>query len=337
MIRYIEEMPGQLIQGFQIGQAVRCPTSFRSVKTIVFSGMGGSAIGGDLLRSAFWDRWKVPFLLSRGYTAPSFVGPTTLFIASSYSGRTEETLASFEQARLRKAKLLVLTSGGKLAQKAQALGVPCAMFPPGYPPRAALGLSFSAPLAVLSGLGLAGGSEASILKTSRFLQQSIRKHLGPSVSTSSNLAKRLAAALWEKVVFVYASKDHLEAVACRWRSQIHENAKMLAACNFFPEMNHNEIVGWRKPQKVLAQSAAVFLRDQEDHSSNLRRMGLSAEIIRELGVAVEEVDAQGSDRLARLFWLVLLGDFMSYYLSVLNRVDPTPVESVERIKKALAG
>ncbi|MCI0329557.1 MAG: bifunctional phosphoglucose/phosphomannose isomerase [candidate division Zixibacteria bacterium] len=326
------DFPAQLRQAVEIARKFNWSnTGFRPANIIV-AGLGGSAIGADLARSFLLGELNIPFHVIRHYTLPAFVGPQTLFFASSYSGNTEETLAAFDEARKKQAAVICITTGGKLAFR--ATGLPVITVPSGYPPRAALGFSFVPLVLILGKAGLIRDFSEEILSLADFLAEEIKKW-EREVPPKKNEPKRLAAVLFGKIPLVYAGSDFLEPVAVRWKGQICENAKQPAFCNFFPEFNHNELVGFGVLKHLTGKLTAVFLEDKDDHPRVLARMKIVEDIFKKKKVPVLKFSSKGEIVLERMFYLILLGDFASYYLAILNGVNPKPVEVIDYLKGRL--
>jgi len=328
--------PVQVDTAYAIGQ--RCPlpeVKPSSVKNIVVAGMGGSAIGGDLARSYLAEDLKIPFLICRNYTLPGFVGPDSLVVASSYSGNTEETLEAYQQAKDTGATLLAITTGGKLADKATSDGIPLIKIPPRLPPRAALGYSFVPLLVSLWRMKLAPDRCMDFFEGEHILKEGVEEYK-IEVPAEENLAKEMAANLHRRLPIIYSATDHFDAVAVRFKGQLCENSKMLSFFNFFPEFNHNELVGWNKLYDLQPHLAVVILRDEDDHHRIRRRMELVKGIVEGLDVPVYELESKGGCLLERMFSLIQLGDFISFYLAILNEVDPTPVKVIDYLKTELA-
>ncbi len=301
---------------------------------IVLSGMGGSAIGGDVVRAVTAPMLRVPLLVSRDYRLPAFVGLSTLVIASSYSGNTEETLSSYERAIAAGAHIVCLTSGGKLAAAAKRNGHPVISLPAGLPPRAVLGYSAIMIFRTLSMLGLLPEMDTQIEEAVRVLNNLVVRN-GPSTPESENPAKGIARSIRGKIAAIYASSTLLDPAAVRWRGQIEENAKNLAFHHVLPEMDHNELVGWALPEPVLEHIGVIFLRDRGDHPQVQRRFDFTREIVARRAGVVHEIWTEGESPLARMFSVICLGDFVSFYLACLNGVDPTPVPVIESLKQKL--
>ncbi len=337
MLEIIEALPEQCAEAVSIGARFKLPKGFRSrYKNIVITGLGGSAIGADILRSYVAGEIRVPFFVNRHYRLPNFVDKDSLVIVSSYSGNTEETLSAYKDAGAKSARRLVITSGGKLGVIAKRDNVPVISIPGGLPPRCALGFSFFPLLITLSKLGMIKDKTKDISQTISLLGDIRRTRLGGRVSGRKNTAKSIASALYGKYPVVYGGQDNMDSVVTRWRGQFEENAKTLATTHLFPEMDHNEIMGWENPKKLLKDFVVIILRDRSDHPRVAKRMDVTKKVIEMQGVKVIEVYSMGKDLLSRIFSLVYIGDLTSYYLAMMNRVDPTPVERIEYLKKELA-
>jgi len=334
MYELLRTFPGQAREAVAIGAASRIRINPRPITSIVLTGLGGSAIGGDLLRSYLAGELRVPFLVNRHYRLPHFVGPRTLVIVSSYSGNTEETIAAHREALRRKAKILCITSGGATLRMARHSKSPCVVIPPGRPPRTALAYSFFPLLEILTRSGFAHSKEAEVRETIALLERLAGVYANPD--ETANRAMSLAALLRGELGVVYSSTEHFDAVGTRWRGQISENAKALFFGNVLPEMNHNELVGWRVLTRLMSEMRVFLLRDRGDHRRVQMRMEITKEILSACCPHVTEVWSEGKSLLARMFSLICLGDWVSYYLAILHGVDPTPVEVITRLKEELA-
>ena len=337
MLELIALFPAQCREAVAIGRSFTVRRSFaRGYETIVCTGLGGSAIGADIARSYLADTSGTPIFVNRNYGLPAFVNKKSIVIASSYSGNTEETLAAYKDARSRGARIIAITSGGQLKKIASADGCPVVIIPDHLPPRAALGYSFFTLLSVLAKLGVVGDQSKEMNEAIQVIGRLRDTTVGPMVTGRANAAEAIARRMYQKFPVIYSGQDHIDAVATRWRGQLAENAKTLSSNHVFPEMNHNEIVGWDNPRRLLKSFIAVLLRDRGDRPGVARRMDITAAILKKSGFNVLEVESVGSGLLARIFSLIYIGDFVSYYLALLNRRDPTPVERIVRLKKDLA-
>ncbi len=309
--------------------------SEREFKNIVLVGMGGSAIGGDLARAYLGDALRIPLSVIRNYRLPGYVSSDTLVFASSYSGNTEETLSAVEQARKRGSAVVAITSGGRLAEQATAHGWVTIGLPGGMPPRAALGRSFGALLNVLGRLRLVDGGVWDLQALSVFLNKA-DEQLNPDIPSEHNPAKKLALALHGMVPVVYGAAGVMAVVARRWKGQFCENAENLAFAGEVPEFNHNQIVGWGLPAGSKEHFVVVLLASADDHPRIAERFSITREVFSQKRVKVETVQATGDNKLQRIFSLIQLGDWASYYLAALNDVDPTAIAVLDYLKQKLA-
>ncbi len=332
MLDLIAELPSHFDEGYATGQRLRVPGARPA--QVLFIGMGGSAISGDLVKSLLTARARVPISVQRTYDLPAWVGPQTLVIASSYSGDTEETLSAYGQARRRGARLVAVTSGGQLARLARRDGVPWGVVPPGLPPRAALGYLAGTPLGFLGRAGVSPLTAAHLQAATAAMARTMRAW-APEVPARRNLAKQLANRLLGRLVVLYGADGGWEAVVARWRGQLAENAKTLASSHLFPEMNHNEVNGWEFPPRLLRQCAVLLLTDWDLHPRVQQRMTITTQIIRTSGALVLPVAVPGPTPVSRLLSMIALGDYLSVYLALLHRVDPTPVARVTYLKRHL--
>lgn len=331
----IYRFPEQIEQAMEIGKGIKIDRKqYAGIGSVIVAGMGGSAIGGDLVRSYLQASFKLPFYICRHYRLPAFANNKSLVVISSYSGNTEETLSAMNEAMKKKARIACITSGGKVAEIARKRKYPLVELPRGYPPRAALGFSFVPLLFLLAKLGLTGKVDSDIEELVMGLK-AYRDRYAAEVDTDKNPAKALALKLHNRLPIIYSGPELTDAVGTRWKGQICENAKCLAFNNQFAEFNHNELVGWNVIEPYRDRLIAVYLRDNDDHDRIKRRMEIVRQIIENTRVEVVDVFSHGDFTLGRLFSLIQLGDFMSFYLAVLNDVDPTPVKVIDFLKAEL--
>ncbi|MFI5253179.1 MAG: bifunctional phosphoglucose/phosphomannose isomerase [Bacteroidota bacterium] len=341
MRRLIAEFPNQVQEAVIIGRKFARPFSSASIRNIVVAGLGGSAIGGDILRAYSSAKLRIPFQVNRHYYLPEFVGERCLVIISSYSGNTEETLAVHEDAMKRKAKIVCISSDGEIARRSRKYKQPLITIPGGLPPRAALGYSFFPTLILMYKFGFIPSPEKAIKETISLLSK--KSLIYGNAQGKNNPAFAIAKKLYGKLPIIYSAADRFDVVNLRWRGQISENAKVLAYGHVYPEMNHNELVGWSKsfhsgntttPQ--MDKMAIVYLRDKEDYKRIQMRIDITKPIIGKCASDIIEVHSEGTSLLARMFSLIYLGDWVSYYLAILNKVDPTPVKVIDFLKNELA-
>jgi glucose/mannose-6-phosphate isomerase len=295
---------------------------------IVIAGMGGSASGGDLLAACAADHLDVPVLVHRGYGLPGLAGTRDLVIASSYSGDTEETVSAAEAALARGCALVAVTAGGRLAALADGRGRPRVTLPSGLMPRMALGYLLFPLLAVLRAAGVEVVKDGDVDETLGVLD-GLAEALGPTRPATRNEAKQLAAALAGRLPAVYGG-PLTGAVAYRWKTDIEENAKALAVAGALPEMNHNEVEAWRPP--AARGRHLVFLRDAAEPAPIARRFEILHALIGPEAGGVSEVWARGTSRLARLISTAYVGQWVSYYLALLEGVDPWTIPVLDALK-----
>ncbi len=330
----IAKFPDQAEEAYQIGKTSRLQARSAGVTSIVLTGLGGSAIGGDLLRAYLADELGVPLVVNRHYALPDFVGTKTLVVVSSYSGNTEETIAAQKDATRRKARVLCISTGGAVTEFARKHKQPCIGIPGGLQPRAALGYSFFPLLMTLARAGFVKSKDKDVRETIGLLRRKSKFWATPD--DGNNPALKLAGAMKGKLPVIYSATEHLDAVNLRWRGQVAENAKQLAYGNVLPEMNHNELVGWNVLRDLMKQTHVIFLRDKSDHERVVVREDITKGIVAQYASGVTEVWSEGTSLLARMFSLIHFGDWVSYYLAILNGQDPTPVRVIDQLKNELA-
>jgi glucose/mannose-6-phosphate isomerase len=303
---------------------------YKHIHNIVFLGMGGSAIAGDLLSSLVLEECCVPISVHRGYSPPAFVDDNTLVIASSYSGMTEETLAAFKALVLTGSKKLAITSGGQLAQLAQDYNIPVFKFDYIAPPRAAFPLCFIAMVGILQKLGLIGDKSADVKEAGDIICK-LNGLMNESTPESRNPAKQIARRLYGNLAVIYGA-EYLSEVATRWKTQLNENSKTWAFSASFPELNHNHASGYEVPAEISKKTVVVMLRAAGLHPRIHLRFDVTGRIMDRAGIKHEIVDAKGESKLAQMMSLVLEGDYVSYYLAMLYGIDPYPVKAVDYLK-----
>jgi glucose/mannose-6-phosphate isomerase len=316
----------------QLAYVFKTPNpNFQGIKNVVLSGMGGSALPGVFLQA--WPGLSVPFEISRSYSAPAYADSSTLFISSSYSGNTEETLSALDDAEKRGCMVAVITAGGKLLAEAQAKSYPVFTIPSGIQPRMSSFYFLSALIQLLEGLGLVEqGKQAELQQTADWLKSQTATWQ-PDVPTGSNLPKQIAQELMGKTVIMY-SGPHLFPAANKWKICFNESAKNLAWANQYSEFNHNEFMGWTS-HPVNKPFAVVEIRSQLEHPRIQKRFEVTERLLSGKRPAPIVVKPEGASVLQQLIWSSVLGDFTSIYLAFLNNVNPTPVELVEKLKMLL--
>jgi glucose/mannose-6-phosphate isomerase len=334
MGKIIADFPGQCRQAIEIARKADVKLPRTAYRNIVICGMGGSAIAGDILASCLADLVPSAILVQRNYGLPGWVGQDDLVIASSYSGETEETLSDFEEALKRRSTVAAITSGGKLKERCLSGGLPFITIPGGLPPRGALGYSFFSLLGLFISSGLVSDQSGALDETMDILKK-LSGDYSADKPGRENKAKQIAGDIYGYLPVVYASSDLLAPVARRWANQLNENAKILSYWAVMPELCHNEIVGWEKLPEVGSKAKIFFLQDPGDHPRNSLRFEVLQGIIDPQSGGIIKIQSQGRSQLARMFSLLYLADFISYYLALLNEVDPMPVKRIDRLKSVL--
>jgi glucose/mannose-6-phosphate isomerase len=308
--------------------------SVEGINNVVFAGMGGSALAALIATS--WPKTKVPFEICRTYDIPSYVSKDTLFIASSYSGNTEETLEALSRAEEKGAQVAVIASGGKLATRAEEKGYPLAKLPDVGQPRFGTLASLKALVLILETAGLCDETDAikSLEGLENHIKQSVNAWL-PTVATKDNPAKQLALEVIGKSPVIYAGSKFFPA-AYKWKISFNENAKNVAWCNVIPEFNHNEFLGWSS-HPVDKPYAVIDLRSNLEHPRIQKRFEVSERLLSGRRPAANVVELQGNTLLEQLVWGTAFGDFVSLYTALLNGLNPTPVDLIEKMKSSLDG
>lgn len=325
MNELIQRFPAQLQEALQIGEEATIKPHDKPIHRIYVAGLGGSGIGGDFVREFVKEECKVPYLVGKGYHIPAYIDEHTVFVASSYSGNTEETLSAFDQAKERGCKIIIISSGGKLIEFAQELGYDYIKVPDNWPsPRACLGYSLVQQLFILLKLGLISRTSIDQVKSSIDLLKYDQEEI-------MSKAKKIAEILDEKTPIIYTT-DRMESVAVRLRQQINENAKKLCWHHVIPEMNHNELVGWRDHMKDVA---VIYLRNKDDFKRNSTRIDINKEIIARYSDTIVEVFSKGQSLVERSMYFVHLGDWISWYLAELRGVDSIEVNVIDYLKSEL--
>ena len=325
MKELIAAFPGQLEEALRIAQNYSFTTPAETPSNVVLTGLGGSGIGGSIVQNYIFDKLKVPFVVNKDYFLPAFVNANSLVIVCSYSGNTEETLMAMKMAIKAKAKIVCITSGGEVQALAKKHKLDCIIVPGGMPPRSCVGYSIVQILSVLKHFGLLKTKFTAEIKSAVTLIQSERKAIEKKAQT---LAKKLA----DKIVVIYSAQDY-EGLAIRVRQQINENSKMLGWHGAIPEMNHNELVGWKEKTDALA---VLLLRNEDDYERVQTRMEINKKIIRKYTSNINEVYSKGESYWEKLFYFIHLTDWLSVFLADLHEVDATEVKVIDFLKGSLA-
>lgn len=313
------------------------PDDYRHIDNVVVAGMGGSALGARVIRSWAETQMRTPLTIVTDYTLPSFVGPDTLVILSSYSGTTEETLSAAEVAQSRGAKIFCLSAGGQLEKIARSLGWPAYFFSlehnPSNQPRMAIGINTIAIAAILAKLNLIDLGAEQIMQTVNLLQEQ-QKALGKEVPSKTNFAKKLAIKASNQGLVIVSGR-HLRGAAHVVKNQLNENAKTFAARFDIPEMNHHLLEGLSNP-KQLKNDLHFILLDSLLYPAVIRkRMQITHEILSKLGYSTTVVRTESDSAWLQLWETIGFGEYVSFYLALLHKLDPGPIQWVDYFKRQM--
>ncbi len=333
MLEQIDRLPLQLQTAWEQGSQHELPV-WEDIRHVVIAGMGGSAIGADLLASYVQPLCRVPVVVHRDYGLPAWASDSrTLVIASSHSGNTAETLSAFNAAQKRSCRILAICTGGELAESAKTSGIPLWRFEHTGQPRSAVGFSFGLLLAAMTRLHLISDPSKELLGTVAAMKAQ-QASFAPQVPAVQNPAKRYAGQWMGRWVTVLAA-GILTPVARRWKCQINEIAKAWGQFEFLPEANHNTLAGLSYPQEHLTRMVALFLRGPSDDPRHRIRLDLTRKTFMLEGIGTDFVDAQGDTPLANQWTALHFGDYAAYYLAMAYGVDPTPIETIDSFKKEM--
>ena len=332
MLDRIKELGTQVRDAWSIGTSAQLPPAYGDVRNITLAGMGGSAIGGDFAAALLADDLRIPMAIHRDYGLPAAVGRDSLVIASSYSGNTAESLSSFGEAQKRGAKVLALTTGGKLAELARAANYPVVTFSYKAQPRAALGYSLGLVLGCIVRLGfvrdLAADIDAALADLAKIEE---RVHEG----ARSNDAKKLAVELYGRIIFAYGA-GVMGVMARRVKGQWNENAKNWSAFDVMSELNHNAVAGFAHPRVARDALTVLLLRSDRDDPRHKVRFDVTAELLDRAAIAHRTIRFSGQSMLSEVLQMVMFTDYVSFYLALLNGADPSEVRSIDHLKDRLA-
>jgi glucose/mannose-6-phosphate isomerase len=332
--RYLLGFTQQISESQQIFKAASLQIKKESFNHILYLGMGGSAITGDIISDVLFDELKIPMQVVRNYNVPASCSSSTLVIASSYSGNTEETLHAVTEAEKRQAQIIAVTSGGNLLKMAKEKNWPYLQVPGGFPPRQAFGYLFFLSYQLICesiGKKISDDTFCDLIH----LAEAIIHTNNEETAKGKAFAKDLAIQIINKIPVIYASAPFLTAIATRWKNQFQENSKSMAFSNIIPEMNHNEIVGWEMKNNALQDFLVIFLENHQHGARIDARLSLTKNIIRDRGIDVVEVYAEGSTILQQLISLIIIADWVTYYLALLYENNPASIVNIDYLKGEL--
>ena len=334
MYQSIFDFSDNMLDAVKLGRSIKFLNDYSSINKIIVAGMGGSAIGGDVTYALVNDEIKIPYLVVRGYDIPTWVDSSTLVICSSYSGNTEETISILGKAHTKGAKVCAITTGGKIGKICDRYNYDKVIIPSGMQPRAALAFSFIPILHILYSLNIISTNiNSSLVSSSKLIKENSRKY---SMKDDNNPIWVLAKKIYNKIPIIYADSDILQTVAVRLKSQICENGKILAYYSAFPEMNHNEIVGWEKNSELFSNYFIIWLFDSDMNERNKVRQKIVMDMLKEIGVDQFKLEVPGNSFIDRFLLLIHYGDWLSYWCAILHKTDPSPVKNIEILKNKLS-
>ncbi len=335
MLDSVEEFPDQIKKAKDIIESAKLENIYK-VDNIIFTGMGGSAISGDILKAYFRDKIDIPIYVNRKYELPKWAHKNTLVIAQSYSGNTEETLSAFKHAYQKRCKIIGLTSGGKLEEYCKKRDVPFIKIPSGYQPRAATGYMMFSALYGLKDTGILRIDIDKDINEAISITEEFRNKNKKDIPFEKNLSKKIAKQILGKIPQVYGFKEYVP-IAKRWCTQFNENSKIICRYDEVSECNHNDIVGWSMNPEATENFVCIMFRDKEDESIYIsKRMDFMKKLFKTNAKDTIEIEIPPKRKLAKMMYAMYLGDFISCYLAILRKIDPTPVNIISELKEELA-
>lgn len=328
----ILELGKQIEDANKAAQGFKLPSNYKGVQNTILVGMGGSAIGSDIVSQTVQAEKKVPLEVLRNYDLPGYVSSKTLVLITSHSGNTEESLSAFNQAVKKKTKAVVVSQGGKLIAVAKKHKLPFFQYSYPFGPRMSLGWQIGSLPNILSAAGLMGKPD---FKEALETLESFSKQLAPDIDTEKNMAKLMAYFLFDHYPVIIGS-GILEAVARRWKTQVNENGKTFASYEILPELYHNTLEGFDFPKRLPDDTFFVLLENTYDHPQNKKRFQILKKTLDKKNIRFESIMGMGESVWSQKLSMVVLGDWTSFYLAMLNQVNPTPVDTIEGAKKQLA-
>ncbi len=315
----------QLTEAIKIGTEAKFTAPAATINNVLICGLGGSGIGGSIVAELVAPHANTPINISKGYFIPAYVNENTLVIVSSYSGNTEETLNCMELAMKKNAKIIAITSGGKVAEICKKNFFDHIIVPGGMPPRSCLGYSLTQLFFILGGMNIIKTNYKAELEAAVKLIDTEEANI---IAEATSIANKLK----DKTPVIYAT-TYNEGIAIRFRQQLNENAKILCWHHVIPEMNHNELVGWTTKNDDL--SVLIFM-DQNDYSRNLARININKEVIKKYTSNITEIFSKGNSAIEKAFYFIHLGDWVSVLLGEQRGVDLMEVDVINNLKSALS-
>lgn len=334
MLIDIESFPEQIKEAEKIVDNSNI-TSIYKIDNIIISGMGASAISGDIIQNLFRDRINIPIFVTKQYDLPKWANKNTLIFSQSYSGNTEETLSTFRHALQKHCKIIAISSGGKLQEYCNKREIPFIKIPGGVQPRAATGYLLFCSIYTLKKIGLIKKDINQEIQETIQIAEEFRNNNKKEVNEEKNLSKQLARKIYTKIPQVYAW-DFYIPIAKRWCNQFNENSKLICRYDEVPECTHNDIVGWSMNSEISKKFICILFRDYENESTNInKRLNFMKKLFEDVAGDTIEVKIHVKKRLPKIVYAMYLGDYISCYLAILRKIDPTPIEAIRRLKEEL--
>ena len=329
----IWNFPDNLKDALTIGENISLKNKYYNIQNIVIAGMGGSAIGGDIVAILEEQNIKIPYLVCRDYNVPKWVNSNSLVICSSYSGNTEETISAFHKSKDRGASICGITTGGKLLKLLENHKKDYVKIPKGLQPRAAVAFSFIPIIKLIEKIGLFNSNLKFWFEETVNTLNNNRVYYGSE--GNKNPVYLLANKLYKKIPIIYSDSSTMRVNAVRLKGQLNENGKMLAYFNELPELNHNEIVGWQNNQEIFEHLCVLWLEDESDTSRTKIRKKITESILNETNISQYSIKVEGDSFQERFLNMVHFGDWLSYWCAILHKTDPSPVKKIVRLKNEL--
>ena len=329
----IWNFPDNLKDALTIGENISLKNKYYNIQNIVIAGMGGSAIGGDIVAILEEQNIKIPYLVCRDYNVPKWVNSNSLVICSSYSGNTEETISAFHKSKDRGASICGITTGGKLLKLLENHKKDYVKIPKGLQPRAAVAFSFIPIIKLIEKIGLVNSNLKFWFEETVNTLNNNRVYYGSE--GNKNPVYLLANKLYKKRPIIYSDSSTMRVNAVRLKGQLNENGKMLAYFNELPELNHNEIVGWQNNQEIFEHLCVLWLEDESDTSRTKIRKKITESILNETNISQYSIKVEGDSFQERFLNMVHFGDWLSYWCAILHKTDPSPVKKIVRLKNEL--
>jgi glucose/mannose-6-phosphate isomerase len=335
MLDTIAQFPDQIKEAIDLAKVAKI-NHVMKIDNVIITGMGGSGIAGDIVSRLFRDKIDIPIYVNKEFDLPKWAKKDTLTIFFSYSGNTEETISAFKIAHQKKCNIISISSGGKLQDFSEKRGVPHLLIPSGFQPRAALAYSLFPLLFIFERIGLFRGNLEPDIEETIAITQEVVTNNNKSVIEKNNFSKQIARKIFETIPQIYGWSFY-SPIATRWRQQFNENSKIIAREDVISESNHNDIVGWSLNPEVSKYFSCILFRDKENESLYMTtRLNFMKKLFEDSTANIIEIYPKGKSRLAKMMYSMYLGDFISCYLAILRKIDPTPVDIIKELKQRLA-